>query len=625
MKKYIPFALATSVATILLTGCSTINPSPSAIDVKETLKKMDENYDISSINVKAGDSLKDIIKTIQINNPNIIVMDRTTSDISFDKNITNISPEELRQYIKLTTDKNIFFRKYSDKLLAIEEIISKTEKESLKTKKSEESKIPDVKIKVNGDFTYGEFFNSLREQNINIITDIYKKQDKPFEDKSVPEFQGKLVDFLTLISAKEKLFVIPEGKNIRLKDQQTVTFNLKLPKVELSPALGTDGSNTAVTISGSINSTSNSSSSTNNGQSNTTVNNSGTSGSTPEKTINPLDSFKSQLDEMLKDKATYSVNSSNGTVSITGDYESISIADKLVKDFHDIYDHAIKIELHVYEVTLENQNAFGIDYSFLKNELLGDKLSSVFNISSTLTDGLTLTPFLSGEFTNRDGRLSVSSSTTGADGAVSTSTSVSPKETQGFIFKSLNKFGKTSVVTKPTLGTVNNLPVKLDILDSKDYVASLNSSSNSVTGSTSPTTTTSTVNPEIKTVTTGYSLIVHPKLEGDYIKLAIKNISSTLNGLIPYTYDSGSGTTENPVKNTIYLKDISAREFDETVKIREGEIAIIGGFMYEKKASLKNGMPLTTEADNDFDALTSAKEKETKKVEIVITVSAKII
>jgi general secretion pathway protein D len=615
---------------LMLTGCAEkYNPSPKALDVAPTLAKMNENYNMK-FNIKKGESFKDFIVKMQKASPNIIIVDKTTSEIIFDKTISDISPEELRQYIKISFDKSISFRKYSEKLFTIEETEDKNKALKVKEKEDKEKTepIPDIKIKVNGEFSYDELFNTLRDQNINIIIDIYKKDSKEAFDstKKAPEFVGKLSDFLDLVSAKERLFVVKEkGNTIRLKDVKTISYDLKLPNVKMTPALSTNGFNTAVTLqsatqtnssSGTTNTLNNSTYNNNNNAMHTTQpitpsTNNSTTGSNANS-VTPLDSLKTQFDDMLKDKATYSVNPSNGTLSITGDYEALNTADKLIKDFHDIYDHAIKIELHVYEVTLNNKNSFGIDYNFLQNELVGGSVKAI----GSLTTGLSLTPSSVAAFSGNNGTV--------------LETNGNVQQTEGLIFKSLNLFGKTSVITKPTLGTINNLPVKLDIINSKDYVYSINQGTNSVTGS-STTSTSGSTTPDIRTLTTGYSLIVHPKMEDDYIKLAIKSVSSVNNGFESYDYyTSGTssdtnGSTAQSIKNTIKLKDISAREFDETVKIKEGEIAIIGGYMYEEQTSLKDGLPLTTEEDGKYDAITAAKERKTNKVEIVITVSAKVI
>jgi hypothetical protein len=582
-KKIVSVSLLASI--FIMGGCSRLDPAPKAIDVEPVVSKMDHNYKMS-FEVKAGESLKDLIRKLQIEKPEKIFVDKTESNIVFEESLPEMNPVELQKYIKLTKGKTVTFRKFSEKIYSIEEIIPVNKKDFTKQGTYE---IPNMEFEVNGEFTYAELFNLMREQGVNLYVDIYDNSEFKY-DNTTPEFTGTLKSFLNFISAKERLFVIVEDDGIRLKDVETVTYNLKLPKVKLDPVLTPDGGSTAVTVSGSI------------------------SGNVQDSTagsgsLSPLEDLKEQMNDMIGEKAKFAINDTQGTLSITGDYESIKTADKLVDDFHDIYGKAIKLEFHVYEVALDNENAFGIDYSMLKSELIADTVQTTTNISTGLTGALTLgAETAAQQFFSRSGTI------VNSEGAESV------QKTQGLIFKHLNRFGKTTVVTKPTLGTINNLPVKLDVVDSIDYVYSINQSATNTAagGVDTPIAVSSTIQPEIKTVTTGFSLVLHPKTEGEFIKVAIKNIASNLNGLIPYTYGEND-------ENVIRLKDVSAREFDETVKIKEGEIAIIGGYMYEKKHSLKNGLPYTTEEDGMLDAITSAKEAATNKVEIVITISAKVI
>ena len=94
------------------------------------------------------------------------------------------------------------------------------------------------------------------------------------------------------------------------------------------------------------------------------------------------------------------------------------------------------------------------------------------------------------------------------------------------LFKTLNQFGKTAVVTKPTLETINNLPVSLDVVDSLDYVAKIERGSSTSSTNSGLGTSSSSVDVDIETVTTGYSVVLHPKIDGEYIQIALKNISS---------------------------------------------------------------------------------------------------
>lgn len=643
-KKYTIISVAASA--IIFGGCTgKYNPSPNAIDLNQTYAKMNTSYELK-INAKKGDTLKDIFPSIQAQSPGVVIIDKTESNIVFEDDIKDMSMDDLKQYISVRAGKSVAFRKYSDKLFTLEEYIDRkaiAEKIALDAEKK--LSIPKMNIKVNGNFSYEELFNALREKKINIYTEISSKSKFKLTDIA-PEFYGSLEGFLSMVSAREGFFVIPEKNGIRLKDLDTVTYNLLLPKVKMTSSLNlptaTNSSNTTI-INGNVGSNASlSTTSSNPGSSNT--------GSQNSSNTSPLDDIKSQLGEMLKDTAIYSVNASSGTVSVTGNYAAINVSNKIIADFNTIYNKSIKIELHVYEVRLNNANAFGIDYSYLKNELLGGALSSVINVSSGLTSGLTIIPNIpnvSGSFANNSGSLDVIGTGTPAiagtaavlngDGTVGTpATAGTPavpgtkttyaQQTEGLIFKSLNKFGKTSVVTKPTLGTINNVPVKLEIENSEEYIPgwTIGTTSGATTGATTGTTTgtlTQDLNPkDSRTLKTGYSIIVHPRIEGDFIKIALNNTTKVNNGFFEYKYKP-DGKTEVPSK----LENTSTRTFDETVMIKAGEIAVIGGYMYEDNDSLKNGLPLTDEADSKYDSLTSAKQTSKQKIEIVMTISATII
>lgn len=640
-------ALYSSVvlASFILSGCTAkdFNPSPEAVIPEKVLpKQISKTY-----NVREGESLSALIKKIEAEN-NVVIIDKTKSSILFDRAFPSITMDELQSYIKLQFQRDIVLRKYSDNMYALEEY---TPQLKMDYTKEGNYKIPDISFKVHGDFTYEKLFNMLREKGMAINVDIQNRaSDKAFKiDKKVPEFSGSLESFLSFLGAQENLFVRKTDNGILLKDVDTVTYNLKLPQIKLDPALSPDGGKTAVvgvtasnnqvqssfngnygsinngmnsystgTSSNSYSTSANSTSSTGTGTTTTGTTQGSTSypgmsnGTTGASgTMAPIDEMDAQLKALLGTKAVYALNKTSSTLAITGDYESIKTADKLVQNFHDIYGKSVQLEMNIYQVVMNDNKAFGIDYNMLEQELVGSTLVNVKNFSTSLNN---IMPTTAGSISvsNNSGIIKV----TDASGTATTDTY---QKTNGVVFKYLNKFGRASVVTKPMLGTINNLPVKLDIVDSIDYVYKLNATNNVSTGST-VSTGTSTVEPEIRTLTTGFSLILHPKIEDDYVKIALKSVISDNNGFTDYSYSSG-GTTGSEVK--IKLKDVSSRQFEEIFKLKNNEIAVVGGYMYQRKASTKNGLPLTTPDDSALDALTSAKDATTEKVEIVMTIRAR--
>lgn len=585
MKKKI---LLLAAGAFLITGCAEkYDPTPKAINIK---KKEYHQFDIK-ISVKKGESFKNVLHKIKEDNKDKIILDKTKTNIIFTEDLNNLSPKDLFNYIKLNYGITFQLRKYSPRLYVVDEHIEK--KIDLRFK-GDMSRIPNINLEIKGGMTYAELFNELRSQNINIYTELNEKDGSFKPSNTVKEFKGKLPELLKLIASEENLFVrVGKDGSICLEDLETRNFDLKLPKIKEKTALNADGGISSSSIPSSTDSSSSS------------VSSSSLNGTSSSGEVDPLSDLSKEIDAIFSgDKnIKYFINKSSGVLTVTASYKDMKRMSIIIKKFQDIYSKHIQIEMHVYEITLNDHNAFGVDYSMLGDELMGNGLKVASGLSTGLTSSLPT---------------SVSNSAFLTVLNAGTENSAASGKTSGILFKYLNKFGRASILTKPMLGTVNNFPVRLDVINSKDYVYKI-SQTQTGTATNGTQTNVTTTEPEIKTIQTGFSLVLHPRIEGDYIKIAMKNIVSNLNGLTQIKYGQ---TKNNPEGNTLQLKDVSSREFEETVKLKEGEMAIIGGYQYTKQASTKAGLPLTTAADSSFDALTSAKDRQTEKVEIVMTLQA---
>lgn len=610
--------LSVIVATLVVfSGCSgKLDPTPKQLDIsKERAPKLS-----TLISIKKDSTFSNVIASLNSKNEKKIILDKTKTKIIFDRNLDKYTPKEILEYIKVNYGVKFSLRKYSDRLYVVEEKEKKKKKDRIS---GDITKIPKLEFETNGELSYTELFNQLRLEGINIYTRIRNEEDSFSTDSKVPIFKGNLQQFLRMLSVSENLFITTEDNGIFLSDVKTKIYDLKLPKIKVQPVLSASGQTQQAFNSGGSNSesfNSNGSTGMNNTQGsqiNRGQNSSGASANIGNsgygEEVDPLSDLDEEIKAMFKD-IVYNINMSSGTMNVTGTQEEIETVDAIVAKFQEIYSKHIQVEMHIYQVSLNDKNEFGVDYSALQSELLGSGVgASVVSAGTSFATGLT-----SG-ISEGAGSIGFAKNT----GIISTIddtglTSYQAEKTQGVIFKYLNKFGRASVLTKPTLGTINNFPVKLDIIDSIDYVYKLSSTqTNSAT--TGINTNVATVEPEIRTIKTGFSLVLHPRIEDTFIKIALKSIVSNLNALTQYKYGV---TTENPDGSILQLKDVSSREFAETVKIKEGEIAVIGGYQYTKKTSNKSGLPFTGAADSAFDALTSAKESATQKVEIVITLQA---
>lgn len=126
-KRIISTGLILASSLFMLTGCNKLDPTPKAIDVEAPLKKA--NVPNLIVSIKQGETLKEVIKKIQENNKEYIIIDKVNEEIVFDRDIEKISTEELKKYIKVSLNKNINFRKFSEKIITVEERIIRDKKD----------------------------------------------------------------------------------------------------------------------------------------------------------------------------------------------------------------------------------------------------------------------------------------------------------------------------------------------------------------------------------------------------------------------------------------------------------------------------------------------------------------
>jgi len=588
-------ALAT-LSTFAISGCSDkMDPTPHKLDVKKERYQSLE----AKISVKKGQTFKNLVESLDNNQSDKVILDQTRTEIIFDKDLVDFTAKEILTYIKLNFNTEFSLRKYTSKLFVIEE---KKDEKKERIILGNDDLIPEIKLETSGELTYNDLFNQLRSKGVNVFVNI-ENEDSFNLNKKLPAFKGNLAQFLRLTATQENLFVSASEEGVVLSDLMTKIYDLRLPKVKVQPALNATGTSGAISLTSTtgssdtssgtdaVNGITGGSGTATSGTDTTDGGATGTGADDEAGEVNPLADLDAAMEDMFGSDIKYNINESSGTMSVRGRSRELKSVGKLVKQFQDIYDKHIQIEMHVYEVALSDENAFGIDYSHVSSDLI-------------LSTGLT-TAF----DPSKGGSLKILDATDG--------------KAQSAVFQFLNTFGRASVLTKPTLGTINNFPVKLNVLDSLDYVYKL-SQEQTNTSTTGTQTNIATLDPEIQTVKTGFSLVLHPRIEDDYIKIAMKSVVSNLNELKEYSYggQGAEGEANYTPPNILQLKDVSAREFEETVKIKEGEMVIVGGYQYTKKSFKKNGLPFTSAEDSALDAFTSAKASTEQRVEIVITLQA---
>lgn len=602
VKKILAFSMV--AAMLVFSGCSTKGTlTPTEMKIQKVPQQFDEMG--MELNISKGARFSSILKKIESDlHGSVVIINKLDKDIIFDRNLTNVTMNDIKSFVKLTKNRTIVFRKFGTKIVTVEE-----EKRSSLKKTTNPVQVPSSNMKINfkgAEFTYKEIFNILRKKGFQVRFEKFLKDSKFDDTHTIKDFSGTLKDLFDLIAAREKVFISSKGKKIMISDVKAKIYDLELPILDLEPSAISTGDVKAK------------------------------SDKFTQK-MKPLEDLESTLKMAFGSKTKYNINKSDGTLTIIGDYKTIQIADQIVEDFKERYSKTIKIHLAVYQVELSRDHAFGIDYNFIKNELLGNRIVQAISVSPGLTKGFVIDGGTISVSKNSKGIVASTSSVQNNGGNADNQegnqqdgenqnpappqpqTPVSePEKINSFIFKFLNRFGKTSILTKPTLTTINNVPIRLNIIDSKDYIYRVNQTVNTVSN-TNNVYTTGGITPEIKTLTTGFSLIVQPKIAGKYIKLLMRMNTATNNGFDVYEY----GDAKNKFK--IQLRNLSSRSFEEILKMKENETAVIGGYIYEKGGYQKNALPMVGEKDSALDPFFSGKEKSRKKMEIVLVITVKVV
>lgn len=287
-------------------------------------------------------------------------------------------------------------------------------------------------------------------------------------------------------------------------------------------------------------------------------------------------------------KGYYSIDRPIGLITVTAPRPLIEkIADYLDNLKAELF-RQISIEAKIIEVTLTDSSSKGIDWhSALGSRSLNFELFG--SGAGTTTTGLTSTAGIIYPGANRIlSGISIANPFTAVIDAI---------ETQG----------DTRVLANPKLSILNGQPALINVGDSQKYIDSVTTTVNEGTVSTSVTT---------QTVMSGLGMAVLATiLDDEEIVLSVTPVTSDLEEPITYR-DFGS--------NTVGLPKVSIREINTTVRVKSGDMLVIGGLIDSTDSDTDKKVPLL--GDIPFlNRLFSHEAKSETKKELVILLQATIM
>jgi MSHA biogenesis protein MshL len=256
------------------------------------------------------------------------------------------------------------------------------------------------------------------------------------------------------------------------------------------------------------------------------------------------------------------------------------------------------IEATVVEISLFDQYQQGINWNLFRNDL------SLLRFSPNTPDGV-----LPGG--------------TPGTGSVPSVLTFTPSNAGGswrldLALRLLESYGNARVLSSPRISAVNNQPALLKVTDEIVYFR-LTSTIQTVEGLPRPIlNVTSTPN----TISVGLILQVTPQIgQGDEITLALRPTLTSIKGYVddpavPVLLAQASQSLELPqVRSQIPL--IQTREMESIVKVRSGEVVVLGGLMRDENSNAADQIPGASQIPLIGDAL-RYKQRKNAKSELMI-------
>ncbi|WP_284282135.1 hypothetical protein [Limnobacter litoralis] len=274
------------------------------------------------------------------------------------------------------------------------------------------------------------------------------------------------------------------------------------------------------------------------------------------------------------------VSPESGTVAVVANATGHRRVQQWLDAIQGRLDRQIVIEASIAEITLNRRYERGIDWNVLRQ----GSLSAGFRVQ-----GLGLT----------DPGLIVQAARNGTSVSVASMLSL------------LQEFGQTSVISSPRVATMNQQPAVLKVIDNRVYFTT--DVQTSAPTQNSPAFSTFTTH--IQTVPVGFLMTVTPQISDDgQIQLRVR---PTLSRIVGFVADPNPALKQLDIVSQI--PEIQTRELESILRLRNGELAMLGGLKQQDTQTLNRGIPGRPES---LASLSDSEKDSTRQIELVILLRA---
>ena len=259
--------------------------------------------------------------------------------------------------------------------------------------------------------------------------------------------------------------------------------------------------------------------------------------------------------------ASFTLNRDAGMVTLSGPAPLHSRLQTYLDKLNSQAQRQVLIEATVVEVALSNEFQAGVDW-----QLLSDKATGA-NAAQVLSGSLQLNADTIDRVVAPNGLLSLVQKT--------------KLGTLSGTLNLLEQFGDVRILSKPRIIALNNQTSVLKVVDNRVYFTV------NVERQRSENTDEIITETQIHTVPVGLVMNVTPYIdEADVVML---NVRPTLSRIIGFVDDPNPELALASVRNSV--PEIQVREMESMLKVKSGEMAIIGGLMQDIKDGSDRALP----------------------------------
>jgi general secretion pathway protein D len=182
------------------------------------------------------------------------------------------------------------------------------------------------------------------------------------------------------------------------------------------------------------------------------------------------------------------------------------------------------------------------------------------------------------------------------------------------VLRLLEEFGRTSVLSSPRVVTMNQQAAVLKVIDNRVYFTT--DVQTSAPTQNSPAFSTFTT--QVQTVPVGFLMTVTPHIaDNNTIQIRVR---PTLSRIVGFVQDPNPALQQLNIVSQV--PEVQTRELESILRLKSGEMALLGGLRQKENNSLNRGIP---GAPKSLDLLTESISKNDNHIELVVLLKATVL